>query len=153
MDQSSNTIDLNHIFQIYQIAVNKFKAHQCLMMEKLCKMSGDIYNFQQYKPYCNISESDIASSDSLMRTLDNYGLTIVNTTPNGNYFFEAIAISISQNPNLNNALDNETMSSNIEDLSNILRQYFVDEILGANKAVYSEFIPSGSSIEFETILT
>ena len=45
------------------------------------------------------------------------------------------------------------MSNNIEDLSNILRQYFVDEILGANKAVYSEFIPSGSSIEFETILT
>ena len=77
MDQSSNTIDLNHIFQIYQIAVNKFKAHQCLMKEKLCKISGDIYNFQQYKPYCNNSESDIASSDSLMRTLDNYGLTLL----------------------------------------------------------------------------
>jgi len=144
IDTSHNSFDFEAIGKIYKNAVNKFKVHQCLLKENLVRMSSDIHNFEQYIPYDNKFMGSDSSSNEL---LSNYGLTIALTKPDGNCFFEAIAINISQNGRLNNIRDN--YPSNINEMMKNLRLNFVNETLGINKQLYTNFIPSDDEVDFE----
>ena len=74
--------------QIYQNAINKFKVFKCLIKEKLAHMSADISIFQQYNPYEYCFKESECGQIHLKKELSSYGLTIIQTKPDGNSFFK-----------------------------------------------------------------
>ena len=141
IDLSQNNIesDLEIIVEIYQNAIDKFKVFQCLNKEKLANMSLDINVFQQYKPYDN----DIVYPNFNHKEPSSYGLAVISTKPNGNCFFQAIAINIANNANLSN-INNLFPESDLKDTDTMvvaLRKTFVTEILSQNQSLYNDFIP------------
>ena len=138
---TENDEHLHLIITIYQKSVQKYQIVKGLQKAQVSKLNDYIHAFKEFKIYdLNKGENSLNHHENL----NKYGLTVLSTTPNGNCFFQAVAINIKANANRWTELG--TMDA--EPLSYKLRQIFVEEVTGDNRPSYEEFIPS--AIDYTT---
>jgi len=154
MDLTENFSDCEAIVSILEKAIKRFQVMQVLLKEKLERMSYAVNSFEEYQPSYNSTLNDESTTDqtSMNKDFCDYGLTIVSTKSDGNCFFQGVAMNIQANKNLVLGKLKELWQDNltVENLSTILRQIFVEEILGNKKDIYTSFISYDPDLDFTT---
>ena len=132
---SENSTNLDLIMTTFQKCVQKYRIVEGLHKTNVARLNDYIHAFKEFTTH-NLNKGDstfVNHHDNLSR----YGLTVSSAIPNGNCFFQAVAMNIKSRPDRWTELG----TTALEPLSLKLREMFVKEITGENRPLYEEFIP------------
>lgn len=120
---SENSTDLDLIMTTFQKCVQKYRIVKGLHKTNVSRLNDYIHVFKEFTTH-NLKRGDstfVNHHDNLSR----YGLTVSSTIPNGNCFFQAVAMNIKSRPDRWTELG----TTALEPLSLKLREMFVKELL------------------------
>ncbi len=130
-----NSTNLDLIMATFQKCVQKYRVVEGLQKTNVSRLNDYIHVFKEFTT--RILNKDDSSFVNHHDNLSKYGLTVSPTIPNGNYFFQAVAMNIKSRPDRWIELG----TTDLESLSLKLREIFVKEVSGENRPLYEEFIP------------
>ena len=136
-DLSEGSTDLTLVVPVYHDSLKKYQVMNS-MKEKLIQGVSKITSFKEFQPYKMTEDVSDTPKDKSTMEIENYGLTIIPVSPDGNCFFAAVFMNIKFNPNLNFEEFGETQ--NIAAICTKLRRAFVLEITGEHRSIYENFI-------------
>ena len=113
----------------FQKCIQKYRVIDGLQKTNVSRLNDYIHTFTEFIAH-NLNKGDnifVNHHDNL----NKYGLTVSPTIPNGNCFFQAVAINIKSRPDRWIELG----STDLESLSLKLREMFVKEVTGDNRTL------------------
>lgn len=131
-----NNTNLDLIMTTFQKCVQKYRVVEGLQKTNVSRLNDYIHVFKEFTTH-NLNKGD-SSFLNHHDNLSKYGLTVSPTIANGNCFFQAVAMNIKSRPDRWIELG----TIDLESLSFKLREIFVQEVIGDNRPLYEEFIPS-----------
>ena len=132
---SENSTNLDLIITTFQKCFQKYQIVGGLHKTNVSRLNDYIHVFKEFTTL-NLDKGD-STSVNHHDNLGRYGLTVSSTIPNGNCFFQAVAMNINSRPDR----WTELSTTALETLPLKLREVFVKEITGENRPLYEEFIP------------
>ena len=153
MDITDDAIDFEVICPIYQISVEKLRVMKALARLNLTQLTDAIESFREFEA-SSITDAGGFVGSELQDILNMYSLTYSATNRDGNCFFMAIAQNIlADAKNWNACLTRigvKIESTDPENLARKLRQVFVAEISGENRARYLNYVVT-DNVDFDYI--
>ena len=150
IDIAENTLDMDKIVGIFVQSLKKWRIMEVLQYMGLTRLKSRTLHFEELT-YLQVSQTDI-DTEIYPDTLHNFGLKLHPVPPNGNCFFTSIAHNMLSDMNrwtkslsLAGVKDEEI---DVNQLSTILRQTYVKELLGERRAKYEVFV-SHTNMNYE----
>ena len=94
---SENSTNLDLMVAIFQKGVQKYRVVEGLQKTNVSRLNDYIHVFKEFTTH-NLNKGD-SSFVNHCDNLSKYGLTVSPTIPNGNCFFQAVAMNIKSRPN------------------------------------------------------
>ena len=150
IDVCETVMDMHVVVEVYTKSVQKHNIMKALENMGLCRLTDYVSSFVPYQlgPFatpasCNVSDK-----------LSDYGLKVAPAPPDGNCFFNAVAINIMADlTNWSECLTAAgivTHNLTVQTLSGMLRQAFVTELLSERCSTYEAFTDNDLDITAET---
>lgn len=133
-------VDLDTAKTIFTISFQKLQILRSISAMGLEMLTHNVKNFTSYEHRQSLEKSPGLTS-MVVDQLQPNGLKLYSILGDGNCFFSAIAQNIRNDPDRwHSALSNLGISDINIDLPAVLRQTFVNELLGSRRQEYVEFL-------------
>ena len=137
-DLSESSTDLSLVVPMYHNCLKKYQVMNSMIKEKLIHGASKIASFKEFQPYKTIEDVTDTPQDKSTMEIENYGLTIIPVSPDGNCFFAAVFMNIKLNANL--YFEEFSKTQDTATICTMLRQAFVLEITGERHSIYEGFV-------------